>query len=146
VLAQQARLQQQVQAQRRVGALGGEISRRRTRELRKADQVLAGAEDFLRGRQLVFEGAPRHLLDRVLELSAIEHIRHQHRAIIGKERDAVAAQQMRRALCVMHDLQHAGMFEQRLQPHHRFVARQPATTLEQFGWAMAERHVSRKSR
>ena len=119
-----------MKAQCGVGPFGGEIARRRARQFGKADQVLAGTEDLLLRHKLVFEGAPRHLLDRVVELAAIEHIRHQHRAVIGKERDAVTAQEMRRALCVMHDLQDAGVFEQRLQARDGILARQPGGTVE----------------
>ena len=83
VLAHQARLQQRVQAQRRVGPLGGEVARRRGRDLGKGDQALAGADELLRRGQVVLEGAAGQLLDGVLDLPAVEHVRHQHRAVVG---------------------------------------------------------------
>ncbi len=60
----------------------------------------------------MLEAAPDQSLDRVLELAAVEHVRHQHRAVIGREFDAVARQQMRRGLDVVADLEDTGILEE----------------------------------
>ncbi len=147
VLGDQPRLQLRVQAQGGVGALGGEVARRRGGDLGKADQALAGPQHLLYRRQLMLEGAAGQLLDRVLVLAAVEHIGHQHRAVVRRERDAVAAQQMRHALHVVADLEDARVFEQRLQPRQRDVERQRARLrLEQTGRAVPQWQVDRQPR
>ena len=129
----------------------------RGRDLGEADQALAGAEDLLGRGQIVLEGAPGQLLDRVLDLAAVEHVGHQHRAVIGRDRDAVAQQQVRHALHVVADLEHAGVFEQRLQPGERRDRRGCAGAPRGAGGAVeqprcrrrravAERHIGRQPR
>ena len=72
----------------------------------------------------MLEAAPDQALDRVLELAAVEHVGHQHRAVVGRERDAVARQQVRRGLDVVADLEDPGILEQRPQPLDRRLQRQ----------------------
>ena len=62
------------------------------RDLGEGDQALASADQLLYRLQIVAEGAARQFLDRVVELPAIEHVRHQHRAVIGRDLDAVTQQ------------------------------------------------------
>ena len=90
LLAHQPRLQQHVEAQRRVGALGGKVARGLARHLGECDQALAGADQLFERLQLVLERAADQVLDRVLGLAAVEHVGHQHRAVIGRQLDAVA--------------------------------------------------------
>ena len=88
LVAHQPRLEQHVQPQRRVGPFGGEIARPIGRHLGKGDQALAGADQLLERGQFVLERAPHQALDAVIELPAVEHVGHQHRAVVGRQRDA----------------------------------------------------------
>ena len=89
-LANQPRLQHRVEAQRGVGALGGKVARSLARHLGESDQALAGADQLFERLQLVLERAANQALDRMLGLAAVEHVGHQHRAVIGCQLDAVA--------------------------------------------------------
>ena len=79
-----------MQAQHRVGPLGREVARSLRGDFGKGDQALARADQLFQGDQLVLEATPDHILDRVLELAAVEHVTHQHRAVIRRRCDAIA--------------------------------------------------------
>ena len=127
-VANQLSLQEHMQAQHRIRPLGREVACLLRRHLGKGDQALAGADQLLQGGQLVLEAAPDQSLDRVLELAAVEHVRHQHRAVIGRERDAIARQQMRGGLEVVADLENPGILEEWSQSLDRQLQRQLTLT------------------
>ena len=106
-LAHQPRLQQHMQPQRGIGALGGEIADALGRHLGKGNEALAGADELLQRGQGVLERALDQRFDVVVEPAAVEHIGQQHRAVIGRQRHAPARQEVRRGLDVMSDLEHA---------------------------------------
>ncbi len=85
LIPHQPRLEQHMEPQRRVGPFGGEITRSIGRHLGKGDQALAGADQLLERGQFVLERAPHHTLDAVIELPAVEHVGHQHRAVVGRQ-------------------------------------------------------------
>ena len=124
LVAHQPRLQQHVQAQHSVGALGREVARPLGRHFGKGDQALAGADQLFQRRQLVLAAALYEALDRVVELPAVEHVGHQHRAVIGRDGDPVARQQVRGGFQVMADLEDPGVFEKRAQAFDRRFQRQ----------------------
>ena len=126
LVADEPRLQQHMQPKRRVGPLGGEVAGALARHFGKGDQALAGADKLFERGQLVLQKAPHQTLDLVVELAAVEHIGHQHRAVMRTKRDALARQQMRGGLDVVADLENAGILEQRAQFLDRRLERDAA--------------------
>ncbi len=100
------------------------------------------------GFRLVRERAADQMLYRVLCLAAVEHVGHQHRAIVGRQVDAVARQEVRGALDVMADLKHPRVFEQRPQPvdSHRQGQFANSAEVEGPGRPMPERDVGGEAR
>jgi len=67
--------------------------------------------------------ARREIVERVAVLGPVEDERHELCAVIGTELDPVAAEDVRRVLGVVRDLEDGGILQDRLQQLHRVPGR-----------------------
>ena len=85
----------------------------------KADGGAAGAHHLLRGQAGVAEERAGKLLGQVLGAAGVERVGHEAGIVEAGERDAVAGERHHVELGVLHDLEHARVFKQRLEQVER---------------------------
>ncbi len=93
----------------------------------------------------------RELLGQMLGAAGVERVGHQARVVDCRQIDAVAGQRHHVELGVLHDLEHAFVFEQRLQriervAHFDLRALALAAEIESLAAAMRQRHIGRMTR
>ena len=81
--------------------------------------LLPAAGDVLEGDRRVAEEALGELLHAGAALAALERVGEEHGVVIGRDADAVAAEDEVVVFVVLRDLQDRGVLEQRLQPVER---------------------------
>ena len=103
------------QLQGDVGVLGGVVARLVDRHLVEAHLLGAAAGDVGELDGLLAEIELGQLVHAVVVLAGVEHEGQQHGVVDRADLDAVAAQHAHVVLDVLADLQHRGVFQQRLQ-------------------------------
>ena len=78
-------------------------------------KLRAGAGDFREGDRLVPEQPLAEHVHAVVGAPGVEHVGHEQRVVERRQRDAAAGEDVPIVFGVVRDLEHAGIFQQRLQ-------------------------------
>ena len=150
VLGDHARAKHLRQAQRDVGILDDIRCGLVVFDVIERDLRLAGADHVVVVDCRVAEVARRECVEAVAEAPGIERVGHQHGVLDPAQRDPAHGEQLHLELQVLPDLEHAPVFQQRLQRGERVglrdlslrepAAEQPVAVAR---LAVRERHVAR---
>ena len=118
-LRRQPRFEHLPQPQRDVGVLGGEFRRLADVDAIESDLVLPRFGDLGEIDGLVIEIAPRHGIEAVTGAAGVDHIRHQHDVVVSGDLGAAQREDLPREFKIMTDLEHAEIFQERLDRRER---------------------------
>ena len=102
------------QPQRHVGILGGVFGRLVDFDAVERDLGLAGLGHLVEVDGLVIEVAPRQGIEAVIGTAGVDHVGHQHGVVVGRDLDAAHGENLPVEFQILADLEHAGIFQQRL--------------------------------
>ena len=114
MLGGEPRFEHLPQPQRRVGVLGGIFGRLVNLDAVERHFGLAGLGDLVEVDGPVIEIALRQRIEAVVGAAGIDHVRHQQRIVVGRDRDAAHGENLKVEFQVLADLEHALVLEQRL--------------------------------
>ncbi len=101
-------------------------------------------------RQVWLERRPAKLIGQMLGAAGVERVGHEAGIVDACERDAVARQRHHVELGVLHDLENAHIFQDRLQQvqglAHGNLRDRVAAKIEPVAGAVRQRHIGRMSR
>ena len=146
MLGDEAYVQHPPEPQNHIGDFGAERAGTRDLDGRERDLRFALAYELGAVEHRVAEMAMRERGKIMIAAAGIEHVGHQHDVVECRERSAVTREHQRVLLEAVTDLEHAGIFEQRLEQIERVafvdLAGSDASLGEQVGaGTMAERYV-----
>ena len=118
-LGGQPRLEHLPQPQRDVGILGGVFGRLGDIDAVERDLGFSSAGDLIVIDGRVIEIALGERLETVIGTPGIEHVGHQHGVVARRKADAAQGEYLQVEFEVLADLEHAGVFEQRLHRRER---------------------------
>ena len=111
----EAGFQDHPQPQADIGLLAGIFGGARHLDTVERHRVAAGAHDLFLGEAGIREEAAGEFGGQVLGASGVERIGHEAGIVDRRERDAVTGERHHVELGVLHDLQHALVFQDRLE-------------------------------
>ena len=97
-----------------VGLLGGEFGGAVDADGVESNLGLAGLDQLVDVERGMIEGALRHRIQRVAGSAGVEHVRHQHGVVVGRDHDAAQRKKLPGEFQIVTDFEHAHVFEQRL--------------------------------
>ena len=133
-----------------IGLLAGIFGGARHLDAVKRDRVAPRPHDLLLGQAGIREETPRKLGGQMLRAAGIERIGDQAGIVDARKRYAVARERHHVELGVLYDLEHALVFQDRLEQiecrAHGDLRDRVAAEIEPVARAMGERHVGRVAR
>ena len=107
-------LQNVPEPQRDVGVFGGIFGGLADFDTVESHPGLSGLGDFVVVDHRVIEIAPRQRAEPMIGAAGIDHVGHQQRVVVGRNRDPALRENLPVEFQVLADLEYAGVFEQRL--------------------------------
>ena len=114
MLGGEPRFEHLPQPQRRVGVLGGIFGRLVDLDAIERHPGLAGLGHLVEVDGAVIEVTLRQRIEAVIGAAGIDHIGHQQRVVVGRDLDAAHGEDLKVEFQILADLEHAFVFEQRL--------------------------------